>query len=245
MGAIKNYYFILGVSTHASAAEINEAYSSRYSTPKTEAEAAMMRELAEARECLADPCRRKEYDDSFGRPEAMRPSGNLYNFSSAESSRAVQYEFDKIQGKQKFKKKTRRQFSGAILSLCCAGAVIFFGRDYFKKPATISDATAALFRVAKSEPREPASQPRVTLETANFKPVVRVYQIKTGGIVTQDRSKCRALPTDSSREVATMRKDAVVFATKEMKDGDGSVWFYVSNSQFEGWARGADVRIYK
>jgi hypothetical protein len=42
-----------------------------------------------------------------------------------------------------------------------------------------------------------------------------------------------------------MRKDTVIFATKEMRDKDGSVWYYVTNSQFEGWANGRDVHIYK
>jgi len=246
MGAVKNYYFILGVSQYASDEEIRAAYADRYSAATSGMESVMMSELTEAYECLADPRRRKEYDDSFGRPEP-RPSGNIYNFTSSETSLAAEYAFSKLRNKQRFRKSVSHKLIAAVFFLCVAGTTIFFGADYFRQPKSISEIRSDISSVMPlSSPPQPSSlTPRQSIESASGKPFARTYQIQSGGVVTQDKSACRAMPSGSARKVATMYKDTVVFATKELKDSDGSIWYYVKNSRFEGWAKETDVLIYK
>jgi hypothetical protein len=42
-----------------------------------------------------------------------------------------------------------------------------------------------------------------------------------------------------------MRKDTPILATREIRGGDGNVWYYVTNSRFRGWVNGRDVKVYK
>ncbi|MDR1650913.1 MAG: DnaJ domain-containing protein [Synergistaceae bacterium] len=245
MQTVKNYYFILGVSQKASIDEIKAAYSAMTSLPpQNEAEEAMMREAAEACECLANPRKRREYDLSLGYTDRPRPTGNIHNFGSAETAVAAQLEFNKLEKKLRQRKKNLPKIFVSAILICIAGAAVLRWFGFFRGTEPSMEARAGIFRVIGNEPTA-AEEPRAAIERAGGRPTVRSYQVKTGGVVTQDRAVCRAMPSESSRPVAVMRRDSVVFATKEMRGSDESVWYYVSCSEFEGWAKGSDVRIYK
>jgi hypothetical protein len=260
MRAIKNYYFILGISRGASPVEIEAVYASLRASAETDAiQASMMGEVEEAYKCLSNPARRREYDASMGetpqlstsgytsRPTAPgAPYGNIHQFKSAESSIALEIAFNKERNKMKFRNKFFKDIVLGIIFLGVAGAGIHYGMKYFNRAKTPSEAAVELFRVTKpAEPPQP-EQPRIAIATARAsEPVVRTYSMQSGGVVTTDKASCHSQPSSASRTTAIMRKDAVIFATKEVRGKDGSVWYYVSNSQFEGWANGRDVRIYK
>jgi hypothetical protein len=131
--------------------------------------------------------------------------------------------------------------------LVFAGTGIRLGiRHFHRKDMTVAlpaltQAIEATYDNTEPEAKKPAAAPA---KIRAVKPSIRTYEIKTGGIVIRDRAPCRAEPSVNAGVTATMRKDAVVFVSKEIRYGDGNVWYYVFNSQLEGWANGADVRIY-
>jgi hypothetical protein len=247
MGAIKNYYFILGVSRNAGAAEINAAYESKLdAASRDESQAAMIGELTEAYECLSDPTRRSEYDTSFGRDPYLRPEVNVNQMTSAETAYQVEYEFQKLRNREKFKKRIIKTLCVAVMFVAFAGVAIRYGSDYFRSKAIIPQIpTAVLFTVPKSGTSAQVKPAEVIKGVSTKKPTVQTYNIRSGGVVTMDRSSCRGIPSETAPAKAVMRKDTAVFATKEMRDSTGALWFYVTNSQFEGWVNGRDVHIYK
>jgi hypothetical protein len=251
MQPIKNYYFILGVPRGASAVEIQAVYeSARAIAENDEIQASMMGEVEEAYACLSDPSRRREYDASFGEPPqlstAIPSGGNAHNFRSAESTLSVEIAYNKARNKQKFKKKILNDIVMGIIFLSVAGAGIHYGVKFFVKEKLPVGIPAELFRVNKvQEPPEPEKPIRTIATMSGNKPVVRTYDVQTGGVVTKDRSPCRPQPSYTSRATTEMRKDTLVFATKEVRDKDGSLWYYVSSRQSQGWMNGSDVTIYK
>ncbi|MDR3075785.1 MAG: J domain-containing protein, partial [Synergistaceae bacterium] len=154
MNAIKNYYFILGVSRGASHTEIEAAYESRKAVAAyDEFQASMMGEVTDAYEHLSDPARRREYDDSLGAPPQLSPtSGNIHNFRSAESGIALEIALSKMRRKQQFKRQIVKDIIMGVIFLGVAGAGIHYGMKFFVKnppPVTVS---ADLFRVTKPQP---------------------------------------------------------------------------------------------
>jgi curved DNA-binding protein CbpA len=248
MQTFKNYYFILGVSRNASSVEIEAAYESRKAAAAfDEFQASMMYETTEAYECLSDRSRRMEYDSSLGEPPQLSPtSGNVHNFRSAESAVSLEIALNKERKKRKLRRQIFKNIVMTAIFLAVAGIGIKFGIKYFKKGEPIQEPLAELFQVTKTlAAPQPESPPPVSQPAAKDKPLVHTYNIQSGGVVTADNSRCRSQPSYNAGTKAMMRKDTVIFATKEVRDKDGSVWYYVSNSQFEGWANGRDVRIYK
>jgi hypothetical protein len=126
---------------------------------------------------------------------------------------------------------------------------MFYLPKFFQKKTPIPELNVDLFRISKSGSEAPTAQPAPQSQAAPASaarpPSIRDYGIKTGGVVTRDMAPCRVSPSESARVAATMRKDSVLFATKEARYSNGEIWYYVSNSQFEGWARGGDVKVYK
>ena len=243
---VKNYYFILGVPNNASASDITDAYEARKRLAARDAmEAAMLGEATEAYECLINPSRRQEYDSAMTATPA-RPTGNTHQYSSPESRIVVELEFKKLRKKHESKKKFVKNLVTIAVFLVFAGAGIHLGIGYFAgKDRTIAlpaltQATDAMDGT-EPEPEKPAASPA---RIRTIEPSIRTYETQTGGVVTRDRAPCRAEPSANAGITATMRKDTVVFATKEIRYGDGNIWYYIFNSRFEGWANGTDVRIY-
>ncbi|MDR3075936.1 MAG: SH3 domain-containing protein, partial [Synergistaceae bacterium] len=180
-------------------------------------------------------------------PQLSPTSGNIHNFRSAESGIALEIALSKARRKQQFKRQVVKNVIMAVIFLGVAGAGIHYGMKYLAKSPPPETPTANLFRVTKPEPvPEPVIPPvRITATKTTATPVVRSYSIQSGGVVTTDKAPCRSQPSSGSRATAVMRKDSVFTTTKEVRDKDGSIWYYVKNSQFEGWASGSHVRVYK
>jgi curved DNA-binding protein CbpA len=225
---VKNYYFILGVPDNASTSDITYAYKEKERLAARDAmEAAMLGEAAEAYECLVNQSRRMEYDRMM-RIRA-RPAGEPRQHVSPESLMKVELEFKKLRGKHDAKKKIVKKLIFAAMFLIFAGIGIRHGIKHFPGGNLSGES--------------PVSAKAKVLDT-RIGPSARTYEMRTGGVVVNDRAPCRAQPSGNAAVTATMRKDTVIFATKEIRDDSGTVWYYVFNSLFEGWANGADVRIY-
>ncbi|MDR1510944.1 MAG: hypothetical protein LBS53_15070 [Synergistaceae bacterium] len=246
---VKNYYFILGVSNSASASDITDAYEARKQLAAHDAaEAAMLGEAAEAYECLIDPLRRQEYDRTMTVTPA-RPAGYTRQYNptnSTESRMRLELEFKKLRKNRDSKKKIIKRSIIAMVFLVSAVAGVRYGIGYFAGKDLIAELPPALEAV--NEPNFPELEPKkptdTVVRTKTGNSSIRTYEMQTGGVVVRDRAPCRAQPSGSAKITATMRKDSVIFATKEMRDRSGTMWYYVFNSQFEGWANGTDVRIY-
>ena len=232
MKAVKNYYFILGLSRGASLTEIKAAYESiKAVAAYDEFQASMIGEATEAYECLVDPRRREDYDEELGVPPQVSVSGgNVHNFKSAESGAALDMIIVRDRKNRHFKKRLILTVVTAVIFLCVIGG----GMNYIMRRSaarTLQQANPAeLFRVNKPKPAPPAEPPspvEVIESAVSRKPVVRSYSIQSGGVVVADRSVCRSQPSQSSRQTAVMRKDTVILASKELRDADGNVWFYV------------------
>jgi hypothetical protein len=207
----------------------------------------MIGEFKEAYECLINPDRRREYDASLGETASPSQQSNIYQWVSPETSASAEAEFHKLQKKHRSKKKMMKNICVSMIFVVFAGVGIFCGAEYFNKGKPLAAIPSDLLNKTNIVTPEPGPEPKQEKPAANSvnpKPVIRTYEIQSGGVVTKDRAKCRAMPEDNSRETATMAKDTVVFTSKEARYSDGSVWYYVSNSQFEGWARGSDVHVY-
>jgi hypothetical protein len=248
MSTLKNYYFILGIQRNASPVEIEAAYKSHSAAAEYDAfQASLTPEVAEAYQCLSDPSRRREYDDALGEPPRVYSAGNVHNFKSYESDIAVNFAFQKRLKKEKSRKIVVRSLVMAAVFVAFAGVAIGYGPKYFRREKFTVKAIPSTFRTTEQMPAVPEPQTETgvrPVSLAGEKPKTRTYAIQTGGVVTLDRSVCRAKPSDTSDIVAVMRKDTPIFATQEIRSGDGSVWYYVTNSQFRGWVNGRDVKVH-
>ena len=243
----KNYYFIIGVPRNATSQQIDEAYNKiliSANNARDGYQASMMREAAEAYECLIDPVRRSSYDAMFYTTADAPLKENIYQYTSKESSIAAEVEFNKLRKKHNFKRHITRRLCFAVIFICFAGAGIFYLSEFLRKGGSAREIPAGLFNVRKETPAPTPPPSEAVIASAAQKPVVREYQVKTGGVVIRNGAECRALPSENSLVKAMMSKDDVVFATKETRYG-GSVWYYVTNNRFEGWVSGADIRMYK
>jgi hypothetical protein len=128
--AVKNYYFILGTSRGASDSEINAAYEEKSEAAKLDpAQAALMDEVTEAYECLSNPFMRRAYDESFAAHDPPRfTGGNIYQFTSAETSVAGEFAAQKILRRQKAIARVRRNI-WRIIKLAVIGACLYYARE--------------------------------------------------------------------------------------------------------------------
>jgi hypothetical protein len=245
MPTLKNYYFILGVQKNASPVEIEAAYKSHSAAADYDAlQASMTPEVTEAYRCLSDPARRREYDESLGEPSRVYSTGNVHNFKSNEAGVVVELAFQKRRREEKFRKTVVKSAVMAVIFVVFAGAAINYVPKYFReKNITV---TKDVFTAKPAPAPEPQAEKGVgPVRVVGERPKPQTYAIQTGGIVTRDGSLCRTKPSETAGTVAVMRKDTPIFATREIRGGDGSVWYYVTNSQFEGWVNGRDVKVHK
>lgn len=252
MPTLKNYYFILGVQKNASPVEIEAAYESHSAAADYDAfQASLMPEVNEAYRCLSDPARRREYDGAFVEPPRVYSTGNIHNFKSNESGITLELEFQKRRNKEKFRRTVVRSLVVSAVFVVFAGAAIKYGPKYFGgKNLTVKTDIQAfsvpkLLSPALQTPQTEEPSPSQPVRMVGEKPTSRTFNIQTGGIVTIDGASCRAKPSETADIVAVMRKDTPIFATREIRGGDGSVWYYVTNSQFRGWVNGRDVTVHK
>jgi curved DNA-binding protein CbpA len=248
MPTLKNYYFILGVNKNASPVEIEAAYQSHSAAADYDApHASLMPDVTEAYQCLRDPVLRREYDDAFGEPSRAYSTGNVHNFKSNESGITLELMFQKRRKEEKFRKTVVRSLVAAVIFLVFAGAAINYGPKYFrgKNIAVKTDARTPEALPMAPEPEYRAETTARDARIINEKPRPRPFPIQTGGVVTFDGASCRANPSDTASVIAVMRKDTPIFVTQEIRGGDGSVWYYATNSQFKGWVNGRDVKVYK
>ncbi|MDR1136808.1 MAG: J domain-containing protein [Synergistaceae bacterium] len=244
---VKNYYFILGVTNNASVSDITDAYEAKKRLAEHDAtEAVMLAEAAEAYECLIDPVRRRKYDETMI-ILPTRATDNVHQGVSRESRVIVELEFKKLRNKRNSQKKVAKKLIMAVIFLVFAGVGIRYGMERFAKEKLIVELPSVFKEInspGTTTEREEEAPAAVVARPGTGNPSVRAYEIKTGGLVVSDRAPCRAQPSENARVIATMRKDAVVFATEEIRGSDGTVWYYVSNSRLKGWVNGRDVRIY-
>ena len=253
MKVVKNYYFILGISRDAYPAEIEAAYESwKAIAAEDEFQALMAAEKAEAYRHLADPELRKQYDGIFfgttPQPNAGGNAGNVHHFRSAEAGVSLQIEFNKQIRKQKTRRKLIKTTAAALVLIAALGYGITRRDKFFSKapqlPVPEVPTAPALFR----EPppvTEPESAPAGVGAPRATQPVIRTYEVQTGGVIIRDRAPCRPQPSYLSRATAAMPIDAAVLVTREARDENGNLWYYVRSSQFEGWASAGDIRVYK
>ena len=253
MPTLKNYYFILGVRQNASPVEIEAAYESHSAAADYDAfQASLMPEVTEAYRCLSDPAKRMEYDSSFGEPPHVHSSGNIHNFKSNESGVTLELMFQKSRKEEKFRKNVVKSLVMAVIFLAFAGVAINYAPKYLRGKNVAVKTDAGVLKPLLALPAVPKPQPEVKAEadaqaarTVGERPRPHSYAIRTGGVVTLDGSACRVKPSETADVVAVMRKDTPIFATREIRGGDGSLWYYVTNSQFKGWVNGRDVKVHK
>ena len=250
MKAVKNYYFILGISRDAYPAEIEAAYESwRALAAEDEFQALMEAEKTEAYNLLSDPELRKQYDAMFfGAAPQVSGGGNVHQFRSFETGVAVQKEFNKQIKKQKTRRKLAKTTMAALILIAALGYGITQRDKFFSKaprlPVPEVSAVPDPFRAPPPEP-EPESPPARAGAPRAAQPTIRVYEVQTGGVIIRDRAPCRPQPSFVSRATAAMRIDTAVLVTREARDENGNLWYYVRCSQFEGWASAGDIRVYK
>ncbi|MCL2684138.1 MAG: hypothetical protein FWE55_02740 [Synergistaceae bacterium] len=153
MKAIKNYYFILGISRNAYPTEIEAAYLSwRAAADYDEFQASMEEEITEAYKCLSDPKLRKEFDESLGTPPQLNtPGGNVHNFRSHESGITVEKEFQKELRKQKFKRRLVKVVVTVLIIFVAASYGIKRWDKYSPKMPSIPVISAFLDMFRKSQ----------------------------------------------------------------------------------------------
>ncbi|MDR3164476.1 MAG: DnaJ domain-containing protein [Synergistaceae bacterium] len=251
MATLKNYYFILGVNRNASPAEIEAAYKNHSGAVDNDAsQASLTPELTEAYRCLSDPVRRREYDDAFGEPQRVCPTGNIHNFKSNESGIAVDLAFQKRLNWEKSRKTAAKNLVMAVILVAFTLAAFKYGTKYFGGENLTAKTGDLMVHPAKPSPAPQQAAPQSeagarTVRTTGEKYETQTYAVQTGGVVTLDRSACRTKPSETADIVAVMRKDTPIFATQEIRGGDGNVWYYITNSQFKGWVNGKDVKVHK
>ncbi|MDR1915460.1 MAG: DnaJ domain-containing protein [Synergistaceae bacterium] len=249
MASIKNYYFILGISRGASEAEITSAYEGIIESSRSDSGSlVMMGEVKEAYECLIDAARRKEYDTTLGSHTPQQPGGIKPWTSSSGSKLELEHYYQNMKNERRAKIRWRNFITLMVLLLLCGSCAIYGYNRYREQKAlkaSESEERARMFHVNK-----PPETPVETEETfqsyvkPKAQPIVRTYSVMSGGVVTAEKATCRNEPYDGAKVTATMRKDTVFFATKELRLFDGTVWYFVENSSAEGWVRGNEVKTY-
>ena len=250
MKTVKNYYFILGVSRGASFAEIEAAYEKwKAAAAFDPLEALMLSEKTEAYQNLSDPKLRKQHDKTLGGPPNLSTGGNVHNLGTAEVGVSAQIEYHKEVKKVKSRRKFVKATAAALILLVVVGFGIRHRDRYISKLPSLRNVSVVPDQPDAPHPLQPVPEPGAAPVNAGTaprgRPVVRTYEIQTGGVVIRDRAPCRSQPSSLSRVTATMRRDAAVFVTGEARDEDGNLWYRVRSSQFEGWASAGDVRVYK
>jgi hypothetical protein len=243
---VKNYYFILGLSNNASVSEITEAYEEKKRLAEQDAaEAVMFAEITEAYECLIDPVRKEKYDGMITVP-SVAPAGNIYQYSSPESRMKAELEYKKLRNKHYSRKKIVKRFSMLVVFLIFAGVGLSYGMKYYARDNSLDVLPAVLKPPDRPRTPKPETEEPPVFGAAAKSDILyaRTYEMKTGGLVVGDRAPCRAQPSENSEVVASVRRNTVVFAIKEARGLDGNVWYYIFNSQLEGWMNGRDVHIY-
>ena len=252
MKAVKNFYFILGISREACATEIEAAYESwKALAAVDEYHALMAEEKREAFECLSDPKLRKQHDEMLGTPPSVSAGGgNVHNFGSAERGVALQIEFNKQRRKRKARRNLVSTATAAFMLLAIVGYGITQRDEYFSKATPPPDVTAVIGDIQSAEiPITPFPEPERTAAQARTsrgaQPYINTYSIPTLGQIINDRAPCRPEPSSLSRTTAAIPKDTSLSVAREARDGNGNLWYYVNNSQFEGWVAEDDIRVYK
>jgi hypothetical protein len=175
--------------------------------------------------------------------------GNVHNFKSNESGGVVELAFQKRRREEKFRKTVVKSIVIAVIFVIFAGVAINYAPKYFRgkniavKTGAITAKPLPVYPAPKTEPQaETRARPA---HMVGERPKQQIYDVQTGGVVTRDGSACRTKPSEAAETVAVMRKNTPIFATREIRGSDGSVWYYVTNSQFAGWVNGRDVKVYK
>ena len=252
MRTLKNYYFILGISRDASQEDIETAYE-RWKTAAAADpfQALMEAEKTEAFGILSDPDRRRQFDETLGAPPQTNvdPGGHVRPYRPSEAGVSLQIEVNKERKARKSKRGLVKVIAAALILLAVAGLGIrhrdkilpHFSRT---RPVPVSAVSGA---PAPADPTPaPATEPAPAQAAPprRVQPVIRMYDIQTGGVITADRAQCRPQPSSLSRATVTLPRDTAVLVTGEARDENGHLWYRVRSSGFEGWVYARDIRVY-
>jgi curved DNA-binding protein CbpA len=265
MSKFKDYYFILGVSKTATQEDIENAY--RYGLSVINAsdpgafagndryQASMLRDINEAYECLRNPISRSKYDYelNFAMPAPPPPEKINPALRAANTKETLEMCFAAMKKKKSRSLPSLGRFISAMIFLASVGYSAFLGLNYFNtgkfslsigKPQplrAIADAPGQAARQRQAKEAASAKTPSKPSEQG----YVTVYNIRYGGIVTASNTACRKDPSPNSPILARMPNNAVIFVTKESKDEDGTVWYFVDCNSGKGWVRADALKVYK
>ncbi|MDR1515697.1 MAG: hypothetical protein LBS45_08380 [Synergistaceae bacterium] len=263
MSNAKDYYFILGISKTASLEEVERAYRYALDVIKTSDlgsfadsgnyQSMMLRDINEAYECLRDPALRRNYDSELGaaapsrsRPEQINPA-----LGTTNTKETIELCFAAMKKKKSRSIPAIGRFLTALLFLACVGGSAVFGLDFFKAGkfsfGPVKSETARTIPVSVQPAQSTGNETAQTAKTPALpaEGYVRVYDIRYGGVVSAANAVCREKPSQNAKISVRMPRNAVVFVTKESKDGDGAKWYFVDCNAGKGWVREEDLKIYK
>ncbi|MDR0648579.1 MAG: DnaJ domain-containing protein [Synergistaceae bacterium] len=264
MASFKDYYFILGVPKTATQEEIGIAYRFSRDSMNTgsagafasdsDYQAAMLRDIDEAYECLSDQSRRRDYDLRLG-ADLPRPRLEQNNPAAraANAKESIEFCFAAMKKKKSRSLPTMGRFLSALVFVAGFGICAILGVSYFKTgklTLSLDMPKAALTTQAPAAGTPPDAddapehlQPKTP--AAGGRGYVRVYDIPYGGIVSATRGECRKDPSPDSPVLTSMPRNATVFVAKESKGADGETWYFVDCNAGKGWVRGKELKVYK
>ncbi|MDR1965719.1 MAG: SH3 domain-containing protein [Synergistaceae bacterium] len=265
MTNFKDYYFILGIVRTAAQEDIERAY--RYSLGvinSTGAQSSILRDINEAYECLRNPLSRRRYDDELNIVSPPPPSPEKVNpgLRASSTRETLEYCFVAMKKKKSRSLPSLGRFLSAMLFLASVGYSASMGLNYFKtghlslsplksQVSSISAAQAPVLAPNSDSARANTQTPQTPQPTAPTPPkpsgenYVKVYNIRYGGVISASNAACRKDPSPNSPILVRMPYNAVVYVTKETRDGNGTTWYYVDGRTGKGWVRGGEVKVYK
>ncbi|MDR0615691.1 MAG: hypothetical protein LBG29_02685 [Synergistaceae bacterium] len=268
MSRFKDYYFILGISKTATQEDVENAY--RYSMNLINAgnagsfagdgqyQASLLRDIDEAYECLRNPILRCQYDYGLDadRPaplmtEAVNPALRLAN-----SRETLEMCFAAMKKKKSRSLPSLGRFLSGMLFLASVGYSTYLGLNYFntgnfgssaakQQPARTQTLPSAQAPPAATPPPRETAPARTTSPSGARQGYVKVYDIRSGGVISAANTPCRENPSQNSRILVRMPRNEVVFVTKESKDEHGTTWYFVDCRIGEGWVPEDALKVYK
>ncbi len=82
-------------------------------------------------------------------------------------------------------------------------------------------------------------------EYSNTNKKIKNFNVKRGGTITARSAFCRTIPTqDAPIKRGKLVKDTPVFVTKQYRDENGKLWYYVEHIKTKGWVVARSLKVY-
>jgi curved DNA-binding protein CbpA len=230
----------------------------------------IMGDINEAYECLRNPVTRRMYDAQMEvlsppppRPEKFNPAVGI------NTKETLEYCFVAMKKKKSRSLPSLGKFFSAMLFMVSVGFSAYNGLTYFQTghfgfsaksltmQATSTQNSNNGMWVSRGMGRgeQPAPPPPPTPVQTAPRPATnngggkgryeRAYDIRYGGVITASKAVCRKEPSAKSASTANMAKNAVIFVTKESRDDDGALWYFVESDRGSGWVLGGELKVFK